>query len=550
MKKWLACLLACALLVSMTACSSNEEPDADGTTTTATTTGSQMTTTTIDPDLFVPNAAPPGLTTTTTTSKTVSNKTEISTDEDTSQGKPTYSDDKELELYAYAGPRSGGYRWQVGSKVHPDDPVGGWNSFVTRQDFQDYADCGFTFLYPEYDAQPYTNAVGDTVPFERSSLYEYMRLAEQMDLDVIVHSYKLVDIASSSQSTLHDKDKTYLSQLINDLSVFDCFKGLTIRDEPRDTHYTMFEQITHYARSVKADIEFMTAMLPVYGTQLLNNGAGTLADYKKYIADYGKLDNHFVYDFYPLRWSPTNGNYLMKQWFQNLELVATSGKSNDFDTGVIIQSCAYGPIGGQGVTDHARSIITKADVGYQLYTALAYGAKTIGYFTYWQHRTEGHPNSSESFYDAMVMYPEKNGQPSVKTDAYYAVQAANLEVKKFDHILMNFDWDGTMALKGSDKFKTLSYIPDYNNPRIASATSTEDAIIGCMKDQNGNDGFMLVNALEPSLKKSVSVTVTFRNADTATAYIEGTETTLTLKNGSYTFTLPAGAGVFVIPYKK
>ncbi len=549
MKKLLTCFLACALLVSMAACSSNEQSDADPTTTT-TSASQATTTTTMDPNLLIPNVAPPGLTTATTTGKTVSNKTEVSTDPGTEPEDTPHSEEKELEIYAYAGPRGGGYRWKVGNQVHPDDPVGGWSGFITRKDFQDYIDCGFTFLYPEYDAQPYTNVAGNTVPFEYSSLYEYMRLAEQMDLDVIVHSYKLTDIASSTQSTLKAEDKTYLSTLIADLSAFDCFRGLTVRDEPKDKNYVMFEQITNYARSVKSDIEFMTAMLPVYGTHMLNNNAGTLTDYEKYIAAYGKLDGHFVYDFYPLRWSPTSGNYLTKQWFQNLELVAASGKRNHFDTGVIIQSCAYGPVGGYGVTDHARSITTKADVGYQLYSALAYGAKTIGYFTYWQHRTEGHPHITESFYDGMVMYPEKNGQPSVKTDAYYAVKAANLEVKKFDHVLMNFDWEGTMALKGGDKFNTLSYISDYRSPRIASATSTEDAIIGCLKDQNGNDGFMLVNALEPSLSKSVSVTVKFRDANAATAYIEGNETTLTLKDGSYTFTLPAGAGVFVIPYKK
>ena len=51
------------------------------------------------------------------------------------EGKPHYADDQELTLYAYAGPRSGGYRWQVGGQTHPDDPRGGWNSFITEKDF-------------------------------------------------------------------------------------------------------------------------------------------------------------------------------------------------------------------------------------------------------------------------------------------------------------------------------------------------------------------------------------------------------------------------------
>ena len=465
------------------------------------------------------------------------------------EGKPTYADDKELELYAYAGPRSGGYRWNVDGQTHPDDPAGGWDSFITEKDFQDYIDCGFTFLYPEYDAEAYRNAANLQVPFEQSTLYEYMSLAEKMNIDVVVQDDTVTQLTRGTSPLMDDDMKAYVKQLIDDLSTFECFKGLTLADEPKVNNYRIFEQVTNFARSVKADIELITCMLPVYGAPHLNVGTGTTADYQGYIDDYGKLDGHFIYDFYPLRWSPVAGNYLKRQWFQNLEMVANSSKTNGFETGVVIQSCAYGGVGNEGIADHARSVLTQADVGYQLYTSLAYGAKTIGYFTYWQHRSEGHPHITESFYDGMVMYPKENGMESVKTDTYYAVKAANLEVKKFDHVLMSFDWEGTIGLKGTDKFKTMIDIPEYTNPRIAEATSTEDAIIGCLKDANGYDGFMIVNALEPSLEQSVSVTVKFREASSAIAYVNGEETEIQLEDGSYTFNLDAGAGVFVIPIK-
>ena len=46
------------------------------------------------------------------------------------------------------------------------------------------------------------------------------------------------------------------------------------------------------------------------------------------------------------------------------------------------------------------------------------------------------------------------------------------------------------------------------------------------------------------------MTLTFRGANAAVAWINGKETNLTLKDGSYTFDLKAGEGVFVIPYNK
>ncbi len=67
-------------------------------------------------------------------------------------GKPTYIDDEQMTFYAYAGPRGGGYRWKVNGQVHPDDPAGGWNSFITEKDFLDYKNAGFNLLYPENDA--------------------------------------------------------------------------------------------------------------------------------------------------------------------------------------------------------------------------------------------------------------------------------------------------------------------------------------------------------------------------------------------------------------
>lgn len=469
-------------------------------------------------------------------------------------GKPTYVDDEQMTFYAYAGPRGGGYRWKVSGQVHPDDPAGGWNSFITEKDFLDYKNAGFNLLYPENDASYDVNSKGLTATsFEDSTLYEYMELAEKVGLDVLVHSSRLTQLTMGSSPLLDEDSKAYIAGMIADLSAYDSFYGITLKDEPKESNYRIFEQVTNYVRSIKSDCSTLTCMLPVYGAPHLNVqvGGGAIPTYKKYIQDYGKLEGIFCYDYYPLRWSAATGeNYMFATWFQNLELAAAGGKEGGFDVGVVLQSCAYGTPGGKGVSDHGRSIVTKADAGFQLYSALAYGAKTIGYFTYWQHRSEGHPHITEGFYDAMVMYPEDNGMEAVKTPAYYAVQAANLEVQKFDHVLLNYEWQGTTALKVEDKFKQMDYIADYKAPRILEASATADAIIGHLKDKDGYDGFMIVNVVEPSMDVTSEVTVKFREATSAIAYVEGEETEIQLgEDGSYTFTLDAGEGVFVIPIK-
>lgn len=468
------------------------------------------------------------------------------------EGTPSYEDDKQLELFAYCGPRRGGYRWEVNGEHHPDDPQGGWNSFITEKDFQDYVDCGFTFLFAEGDAPyDYNCEKGVTVSnFADSSLYEYMELAERMNIPVVVQANQLVQMASSEDYRLTEDQKAFLAEMVGDLSTYNCFKGVTLRDEPTPKLLKTFEAIEDYLISLKSDIDILTCMLPVYGAPHLGVDTGSLEAYQNYIDDFAAVNGSFVYDYYPLMTDPQHGNYLMDTWFQNLEMVAKSAKENQFTGGVVVQSSAFGPLGGEGVSTQRRAITTKADVGYQVYTALAYGMKEIGYFTYWQHWNTKHPEvTGEDYYSAMVMYPEENGQESVKTDAYYAVQDINMEVKKFDHVLMNFEWQGTMAVQKSDPYGTLKYISDYTAPRIESVDATEDTIIGHLKDGDGYDGFMIVNVTEPSQGLSTNVTVKFKEASSALAYIEGEETAIELQDGSYTFELAPGAGVFVIPIK-
>ncbi|MCQ2450202.1 MAG: hypothetical protein MJ132_08475, partial [Clostridia bacterium] len=72
-------------------------------------------------------------------------------------------------------------------------------------------------------------------------------------------------------------------------------------------------------------------------------------------------------------------------------------------------------------------------------------------------------------------------------------------------------------------------------------------IIGHLTDENGYDGFMIVNSTEPSENKTDEVTVTFRKATKALCYVGGEEQTVNLKNGKYTFKLNAGEGIFCIP---
>lgn len=221
---------------------------------------------------------------------------------------------------------------------------------------------------------------------------------------------------------------------------------------------------------------------------------------------------------------------MREEWFYNLSLAATASKGK-VPAGITVQSYAEN----LNSSDHYRSV-TEADISFQVYSALAYGMKSISYFTY-----DEHWDSNVGTTDCMIY----NGQ---KTGIYTAVQKVNKEIKAIDHIMLNFNWQGTIGFAKDNSDSIMNHVAAYTSKRISTSSATNDAIIGCLKDLNGYDGFMLVNATDPSDNKSATVDVTFNDADHAKVYIDGVESIVELTNGAYSATLAPGEGIFVIPY--
>ena len=484
----------------------------------------------------------------------------------------------EIELAAYCGPRREGYRYYADNDnddgsdgnydgntdvtatygTHPEDPEGGWEGWITEEDFQDYLNCGFTYLLPEQDAFydfSYANGVVPVDSYYESDLYEYMELAEKMNIPVLVHANSMTAMSSDTDGVLTDSNKEFLSQLYRDLSKYEMFKGYSLADEPSYKSAGSFLETRKYLENLDPRKTFYNAFLPVTAdNSLLAEGEAESkeAAYNAYMDEFYQATGTFTYDLYPLLTHTENGNRLDSNWLTNLQLTAAHAKNNQYDAGVVVQSTSYGIAKNYKLQEHPeyhRMIETKADVGFQVYTALAYGMKSIHYYTYWTHWTESARGIDSS---AMVNYPtEADGEP-VKTNAYYAVKAVNQEIKKFDHVFLNFDWQGTMVLTGDGATMSevlLGALVDGSSyqPEGMTATATEETIIGCMKDANGREGYMIANATEPSANLTSIVTVTFGTTKKVLAYVNGTETEIVLTEGTCEFEVGAGEGIFVVP---
>lgn len=464
------------------------------------------------------------------------------------EGTPSYENNGTIERGAYCMPAKEDYMYPDIVNGGVDASKANYKSNINEQEFKDYKDAGFTFMLTEYDANWEANE-----NFSDTNLYTTMQLAEKVGIPVIVHTGPLERYTATNDFRITNDNKEYLQKLVSTLSTYKMFKGFSFKDEPKVEYAQTFKAYKDYLLSLKPDSKFFVSYLPIYGSPYVSvttNFENANEVYSEYVDKFLEAMGSFTYDYYPLRVDATRKtNFIMDTWYENLKIVAENAKKhNNAPIGLTIQSSSFGKPGEQDTSTHARTITTKEDVGFQVYSGLAYGVKEFGYFTYWQHW--GTPDLQvETFYDAMVMPPETNGGAGVKTDTYYAVQAMNKELDKFDHVMLNFNWQGTMAVapEGKTKSVLLSKIGDYKNERIKEVSVSEETIIGCLKDGKGFDGYMIVNSTEPSAKKNDKVTVSFYKASKALAYINGEEKTITLKDGSYTFNIGAGKGVFVIP---
>ncbi len=493
---------------------------------------------------------------------------------------PVYLVDEEMELAGYQGPReiSQDRRFDANGNLRTDYTK---TSFLTDQYFQWYKDAGFNTLVAEGDA-PFNSESENglkSAPGYWTNLVNYMNMAAKYDLDVYVTSsltnayLKDLTVSTATNSgseTTFDPDYANMEADLREMLTgegsshagtgllsFKNFKGVMLADELYERWLPNYLNANQVLAAIDPDIEVTSAALSSNAVGMKDDiGNLITSDYETYATKYASysMNKNFVYDYYPYQGDATktwNWGYQYTydvanaktgtDWLDKLEASAVRAQANGWTTGVALQSFAMDNHASKKVF---RSPENKDDIGFQVYTALAYGMKNFNYFTFWEHKDQS--PTGEVHTDAMVVFDE-NDNPK-RTGIYYAVQAVNNEITQFDHVFLDYDWKSTINVGSSSLFSSLT---QGSSSRITNKTSTNPAIIGCMyDDQKGLDGFWIVNATTPEEDKSNTVTVTFDNATRAMVYNPAANVygeVVDLTNGTYTANLGSGEGQFVIP---
>lgn len=485
------------------------------------------------------------------------------------KNRPVYVDDRSIPLTAYMGPRRGGKRFWYGKYgEHPNDPAEGYPSFFTDQVFEDYKNAGLTFLMPEGDAYFMQNINPETglepaTDFVGSDLYRFMQMAEKHGLEVYPTDERIFGEMTHKDGPFGDNERAIIRTFVETLQQHfpRSFAGLMLTDEPGIASVGRVKKIVEYLnseeiRSIKPDLKIFSSMLPNYArleayqagyiypdnAKLVEFNDERAKIYTNYTLACADAVGEFCFDYYALG----EKGRLSPGFYQNLELAARAGRDKGFPISVTLQSFRMDV----KYRDEKKVIVifrapNYEDIRWQVYSALAFGVRSIGWFTFWQHYSEG----VERFPEAMVVYDPSEPCGYRKTGIYEAVKKIHEEIKAMDHVFLRFNWKGCKKLCFSRDRNIRLLNADYTGGSLTKLTADNDTLVGCFENpEDGAEGYWVVNARNPYQFQLDRVSLQFADADRAVIYRKGIEQDVELVDGCLKLQLGCGEGVFVIPY--
>ena len=251
--------------------------------------------------------------------------------------------------------------------------------------------------------------------------------------------------------------------------------------------------------------------------------------YKKYVSDYvsSVCSDHIWLDYYPFTYEKAIPSNLIG-YLLNYEIAMNACKESGRELWAGIQSGVRNAK--DSLSYYESEPITDAELRFQLYTALSFGARTFIYNSY---------NNSRN-HDMLV-----DGN---KTDLYASVKIINSEITAFEDELCSYKHLGAFVYCTN---LTNRHYLDMENPykdftAIKDVKSNEAILFGCF-EKDGKDGyaFTAVNMSNPETKKGTAFS--FGTAESCRVFLwqKGQKTELSPQNGIYTLFLENGEGVFV-----
>lgn len=374
----------------------------------------------------------------------------------------------------------------------------------------------------------------------------YLSATDGQNYCNLVAKYGISDFPYvGSKDALKDDSLLNLSWLDTNKNV----KGVYMYDEPFPSDIDLLASWASFFSKKYTDKQFMACVLDPDILAYPNVWNSDMT-YLEYIDSYcsnvldalGSLPKTLMGDTYPLE--VIDGvQRIDKVHLAALSTLAEKGKRGGYKT----NSCIM-------VSDCERwNEPTIDDLRFQTSALMCFGFSGYTLFT-----VDTPASGTQQFRKSMI----KDGK---ETSIYPLVKQLNEENEAYDHVYLQFNWNGAFALSPSsplsgyeDEAAAFKEMDDYNQPYshisasdseiLNSASSDGYALVGSFADKAGNEAFGVMNYGNPTHDETHFTSLDFAKADYAKVYRNGKENDVALSGHRLSLSLKGGESAFIIPY--
>lgn len=367
-------------------------------------------------------------------------------------------------------------------------PIMSWYSIpaadATLERYQELADCGFNINFSH---------IGTLDDLKVS-----LDLAEQVGVKVMATCKELETATDSTIAQIKDHPALY---------------GYFLRDEPV---CPSFPELAEWAQRIKdADDSKMLYL------NLLPNFVDTTVltcNYREYVRRFiNEVKLPLVsFDYYPVTFGGISNNH----WYDNMQVIHDESEAAGLPFWAFALSTAHDPY----------PLPTMASLRIELYTALAYGAQGLQYFTYWNPGTE-----IWNFHEAPI------NQNKERSEAYWLVQAMNKELQARASIFLNSKVV-SIAHVGEEMYPGCTRMEELPAHVTKLETSASGAVVSVL-EKNGWNYLVVVSR---TLDSKTEVAVEF---DSKACLMDREGKAVKLAKGENSITIDEG-DVAIFRYKK
>ncbi|MEF3309191.1 beta-galactosidase [Paenibacillus sp. GYB004] len=389
--------------------------------------------------------------------------------------------------------------WTQGAGI----PIGLWVSpppqHISEERYREIKEAGFTFVIglAEYGAGT-------------EYIHKALDAAQANGLRYLVYDTRLFAL---SRGDLHK-----VGEIAGEFAGHPAFGGNLFIDEPSVAQYEHLTALkAAYSEAVPHGLAYVN-LFPTYASDEQRGGV----DHERYVELYMEQFRPDIlsYDHYPFL-TPRQGRELTitKDYFANLQLIRQAALRHNVPFWLFIQTLAF---------NRSNRDPSAAEIRWQVYTSLAFGAKGIQYFTYWTP-----DNGRETFGDAMI---DRAGN---RTRHYGEVQSVNREIAGLGGVLSTLESVGVMT-HGNVQPPFGGTLTQFGPVRRLEGDA---AIIGCFRNGGGHAYALVVNE---SFEAAHTINLWLsRPEEPVQVWQQGLQTELRPESGKLSVSLEPGEGKLV-----